>query len=408
MKTAAKILLIPLLFLICWEAQAQVEWSEPEVVPEKLVRNNRRVLRFRGSTEPGGQIRIRKNRVKLYLDSGKSRWAQIPQKNSIQFPVVADGNGEFTFDLYLPTVAVEIPVEVYKGGKWIPYSLNFRVPDEGAANDFQAVEESFRATEDEPSEIDKTNYYSEQKDKGQYIRDRERDIVASKSPVEVYGGGGLSYFSTTVKTPNAGVDVSESTIIIPSWKLGVNWDVKQNWRAIAALRSSSGSIDVAGFGINGAAFNWLEFQLGGQYFMDSLRFGGGRLGLDFGFGLQSLPLFRERSLADASKSFFDNDVYAFHLGLQYETDREGKDWPYEFYARYFYPLSSGDAFDIKSSFPMLFEFGGGLRKQITPGLALGVYGQMEWFSMEVSYLNTGATDLSLMLFTVDVRLIANF
>src|SRR5690606_36218771 len=97
------------------------------------------------------------------------------------------------FDLYLPTVAVEIPVEVYREGKWVPYSLNFRVPDEGAANDFQAVEESFQVPQDEPSEIDKTNYYSEKKDKGQYVCDRDRDIVADKSPVEVYGGAGLSY-----------------------------------------------------------------------------------------------------------------------------------------------------------------------------------------------------------------------
>ena len=62
MKTAAKFLLIPFLFLLVSQADARVEWNEPEVVPEKLVRKNRRVLRFSGITTPGAQVRIKKNR----------------------------------------------------------------------------------------------------------------------------------------------------------------------------------------------------------------------------------------------------------------------------------------------------------------------------------------------------------
>ncbi|MCJ8275949.1 MAG: hypothetical protein HRT44_12345, partial [Bdellovibrionales bacterium] len=243
-------------------------------------------------------------------------------------------------------------------------------------------------------------------DRGQYVRNRDGKI--EKSPVEVYGGLGLSYFNTGVNTPVASVDINEGSLILPTWRLGAAWDYSNDFRFLMALRSSSGSIDTPGNvgAVTGTDFNWLEFQIGGQYFMSKMK--NARLGFDFGFGLQGLPLFRENSLSDATKTFFNNDVYALHIGVQYETLRDNMEWPYEFYARYLYPISSGDAFNIESSFPLMFEFGGGVRRQVTPGLAMGIYSQLEYFSMDVSYLDTRTTELSLMLFTVDVRLIANF
>ncbi|MCB0378771.1 MAG: hypothetical protein KDD33_09785 [Bdellovibrionales bacterium] len=410
MNGASRILLTLIVFMAL-PALAQVEWNEPEVVPEKLMRHNRRVLRFTGVTKPGAQLRVRNNKVKVYLDGGDSRWSNIPQKNRIQFPVVADDSGEFSFDLYLPTSAVEIPIEIYKEGKWVPYTLNFRVPMEGAANDFQAVEESFRDDvpgDDMTSKIDKNSDYKAKDDQGLYVQDRDRrGPIARKSPVEFYGGMGISYYSigTANSTVSPSYDVSESALVIPSFRVGLNYDVNEKIDVRVSLRSSSGSIDApAGVSTTGTDFNWLEVQASGLYYFKSL--GGGMLGFDGGLQMQSIPLFRQRT-GFADMAYYDNNVYAVHVGLNYQSSKS-KVWPWEVYGRYLYAFSSGDAYSIESGFPLMFEFGGGVRKRLTPGLSLGFYSQLEYFSFDVAYDNTGTSSFSTMLLTGEVRLIANF
>jgi hypothetical protein len=178
-------------------ALARIRWQEPEVVPEKLTRRDRRVIRFSGETRPGALIRVRKNRVKMYPQDGEPRLAQLPQKNRVQFPVSSGDSGSFTFDLYLPTWAVEIPLEVKeRGGQWTPYTLNFRVPEEGKADDFQAIEESFKAQDErmDRAEMD-YSFYSRKEDRGQVILDRMGEKASPPSPVEVWAGAGISYFS---------------------------------------------------------------------------------------------------------------------------------------------------------------------------------------------------------------------
>ncbi len=407
-----QLILTTFLFLQTWNAHAKIQWNEPEVVPEKLVRANRRVLRFSGVTTPGAMIRIRKNEVKLFLDSGKARRSQIPQKNKIQFPVAADGDGQFGFDLYLPTVAVEIPLEVKEGKVWKLHTLNFRVPDAGAANDFQAIEESFRDVETQIEKVDAgEGYYTRKGDQGLIVKDRLGKEGYDKSKIQVWGGAGLSYYRTSVETGSLGTNRSGSTIVLPSWRLGADWNYSSRFKFLAALRSSSGSTDDIGDAslTTGNSFNWLEAQAAVVYFPDFLKRGVGRLGLDLGFQMQSLPLFRPRP-GLLNEAYFDNDTYNLHIGLYYQN-RYKRLFDYEIYGRYLYPFSSGDAFDIESALPLNFEFAGGFKRPLTKGLSFGVYGQLNSFMMDVSFplgSTTAVSDFSLMLLTVDVRLMGSF
>ncbi len=407
-----QLILILFILIPATDVLAKIQWNEPEVVPEKLTRPNRRVLRFSGVTTPGAMIRIKKNEVKLFLDSGKGRRAQIPQKNKIQFPVAVDRDGQFTFDLYLPTVPVEIPLEVKEGKVWKLHTLNFRVPDAGTANDFQAIEESFRDVENNIEKVDNSDgYYTRKGDQGQVIKDRLGKVGYDQSKIQAYGGAGISYFKTSVDTPNLQTNRSGSTLVLPSWRLGADWNYSPKFKFRAALRSSSGSTEDIGDAAltTGDSFNWLEAQASVIYFPEFLKRGVGRLGLDLGLQLQSLPLFRPRP-GLLNEAYFDNDTYNFHVGLFYQN-RFKRLFDYEISGRYIYPFASGDAFNIESTFPLNFEFVGGIKRPLTKGLSFGVYGQFNSFMMDVSF-PVGATevqsDLTLMLFTVDLRLIGSF
>lgn len=418
MKCVAQIFLLIALSFSFNFAQAKVDWDEPEVVPEKLVRKNRRVLRFSGKTNPNSLIRIRENRIKLFLDTGRTRMARIPSKNRKQFPVKADVDGYFTFDLYLPTVAVELPIEIKVGKKWRPYDLNFRVPDKGKASEFEAVEKSFMAQDDEGGEsgLDKSdNYYSSKNDRGLVVNDRDGKEAYEDSKIQIFGGLGLSYFDTSVEVSGSGANFSTggSTIVIPTFVFGADYELSKKIRLQGVVRSSSGSVDDIGgnLPVTGRDFNWLQGQLSAVWFADFLNSKNKyNLGLDFGFQLQQMPYFRERPSV-ANVTFFDNEAYNLHIGVFYRKPNK-KGWGYEFYARYLYPFSTGDAFSIESGFPLMFEFSGGLKKTISDGLALGVFGQLNYFSTDVSYTDpiAGARDssLDLILFTVDARLIASF
>ena len=416
MKSVAKYFFFSLLLFSFFQAEAKVQWDEPEVVPEKLVRKNRRVLRFSGQTNPNALIRIRGNRIKLYLDTGKVRKARIPKKNRKQFPVQADSNGFFSFDLYLPTIAVELPIEIKVGKRWRPYDLNFRVPDKGKANEFEAIEKSFMAQEDDgESGLDKSdNYYSRKNDRGLVVSDRDGNSPADNSKVAVWGGLGLSYFDTSVSVNSnvGGYSTSGSTMSLPAFVFGAHWDYSEKIRLEGNIRSISGSIDDIGGGlpVTGRDFSWLQGQMAFKYFSSMLNKKNKKWAFDLGFQLQRLPYFRERP-GVANVTFFDNETYNLHIGIFYQKPNP-KGWGYEFYARYLYPFSSGDTFNIESSFPLFFEFGGGIKKILTGSLSIGVFGQMNYFSTDVSYsdpvLSSREGSLDLILFTVDARLIVSF
>ncbi len=415
-----KYFLISILSLMVWETQAAVTWSEPEVVPEKLVRKNRRVLRFTGQTEPGARVRIRNNKIKLYLETGGTRWARIPQKHTVQFPLTVDSSGFFTFDLYLPTVAVEIPIQVMENKVWKTTNLNFRVPDSGKANDFAAMEESFKDHGDQGgmTGIEKDdNYYSSKRDQGQIIQDRLGKKGYDDSRFKVWGGIGISYFSNSVSHsgvgfPNGGISTSGSSLVLPAFAGGFDWDYSPKFLVQGAIRSVSGSTDDIGSGlvVTGNNFSWLQGQANVVWFSDHLKMSKGRLGLDVGFQLQSLPFFKERQ-GQAALTYFDNSVYNFHVGLMYQK-KNNKIWNYEFYGRYLYPIMTGDAFDLDSSFPMMFEFGGGLKRPLTKGLGLGIFSQVNYFSSDAKYTDPVAgprqSSFDLMLITVEARLIGSF
>jgi hypothetical protein len=398
-------------------ALARIRWQEPEVVPEKLTRRDRRVIRFSGETRPGALIRVRKNRVKMYPHDGEPRLAQIPQKNRVQFPVSSGDSGSFTFDLYLPTWAVEIPLEVKeRGGQWTPYTLNFRVPEEGKADDFQAIEESFKAQDErmDRAEMD-YSFYSRKEDRGQVILDRMGEKASPPSPVEVWAGAGISYFHNSTSVPAPVGATSDGTLVIPTFRLGTDWDFSKQLRLRANIRSTSGSTEGIGNGnTTGRDFNWFEAQASVLYFSQRLKSKKGRIALDVGAQMQTLPFFRLRTNSNneflINSAYFPNRTYNIHLGLHYET-RTNKVWNYEAYARYLYPLLVGSNFDVRSTIPIMIEAGGGLRRPLTEGLALGIYGQFHYVSMDTRYsdaISSVTSDFSLMLMTVDMRLIANF
>lgn len=246
------------------------------------------------------------------------------------------------------------------------------------------------------------------------IQDRDGKSSLDDSKLRAWGGLGISYFDTSVSIngQSVRVETSGSALVIPSFAFGVDWDINNKLMFLGAVRSSSGSTDdiAGGTNVTGNDFNWLQAQFSVAWFMERMKMKKGRLGLDLGFQLQQLPYFRERP-GFANLTYFDNDVYNIHVGAFYEK-RTNKVWNYQLYARYLYPVSTGDTFNIESGFPLMFEFGGGMKRALTEGLALGVFGQLDYFSTDVSYTDPldGPRDssLNLMLFTVDVRLIANF
>ncbi len=415
MHLALRLILLLSLMTSATSAWARIRWDEPEVVPEKLARSDRRVVRFSGTLTEGALIRIRKNRLMIYPFDGRARLAQIPQKNRVQFPVVANKSGRFSFDLYLPTFAVEIPLEIKeRRGAWRSHTLNFKVPDSGKADDFQAIEESFKAQDER---MDKAtmdyDFYTRKQDQGLLIQDRGGKKGYDKSAIEVWGGLGFSYFHNSIDVPLPVGATSDGSLVIPTFRFGGEWDYSQKLRFKVAIRSTSGSTDNIGdSNTQGRDFNWFEGQLAALYFSDRLQSKYGRLAFDFGLQLQTLPYFRLRQegVFLIQSAYFASSTYNLQIGLHYEK-KWNQVWDMEAYARYLYPVIAGDNFDIESTFPLFFELGGGVRRPLTQGLALGVYGQLHYLSMETSY-SAGAqsftSDLSLVLMTVDLRLIADF
>ena len=146
-------------FFLGLEAQAQIQWDEPLVLPKRLRRKDRQVVSFSGKTEAYALVRIKDDRLKVYWADGSTHWAKMPQKDRGQFPVQAHDDGRFSFFLYLPIAAVEIPVEVKTDKGWESVPLTFKVPDprvKGVLEDMEeglkALDEQGRSTEDHQNE----------------------------------------------------------------------------------------------------------------------------------------------------------------------------------------------------------------------------------------------------------------
>ena len=129
----------------------------------------------------------------------------------MQFPLIANESGYFSFELYLPTVPVEIPIEIFRSGKWIPYRFSFEVPKDGAADDFKFVEESFKVRKDEENVKveDFLAEYDRGEDMGQVVNDRGEWKSWVIGKVFVWGSLGFSMMSLsqdidapTATTPN--------------------------------------------------------------------------------------------------------------------------------------------------------------------------------------------------------------
>ncbi len=420
--------LIPFFLLFVLEAKAQIKWGEPKVVNEHLLRKNRRVLRFSGLTKPKARIRIRNNRIKITLDNGKTRTVSIPKKNAIQFPTLADKSGAFSFDLYLPTTFIQIPVEVKRGKNWKLSLLKFRVPEKGSANDLQSIEESFAKDQISDQEIegivsdiesDKSHYT--RANEGMVIRDRHERKPVEKMALRLWAGLGTSYFLTNVASSRAQYDESGTDLVLPSWRVGGDWDFSEEFHFRANLYQGSGTTDDIGSQITAArSFVWYEFQTSVIWFSKILSFlKTQNLGLDLGFKYQSLPFFRQRCEEDRNGdfichfSYFDSSIYSLYFGLFYKN-KFGK-WDYETYGRYVYPVMlDEDAFEIDSLLPINYEFGGVLRRPITKNISFGIDAQFLFLGADVKYQYTDveASDIiagfDLLLFTMGARFILDF
>lgn len=247
-----------------------IDWNQPEVVSEKLTRENRRVLRFSGTATPGTQIRVRDNKVKMIFSSTNIRWARLPKKHRVQFPVIASETGYFSFDLYLPTTAVEIPLEVFKNGKWVPYKFSFDVPQEGTADTFEFIEDSFKYKKDEEN-VNVDDFlaeYDKSADQGQVVNDRGEWKSWATGKVFVWGGLGGSYYSITEKLSQGNDLGTFSGFVFPAFELGVEYRWNDQWKidGMYVNRAGKTTANNGTYQMQNEDFNWTEFRLTGSYF----------------------------------------------------------------------------------------------------------------------------------------------
>ena len=428
-----KLFLVLFLMIFFSHVEARIKWDEPKTVSEKLTRRNRRVLRFSGRTKPGSKVRIRKNRVKIHLDSGRSRMASIPRKNAIQFPIVVDRSGIFSFDLYLPTTFVEIPVQVKRkrSKTWKLSLLKFQVPEIGAVNDLQSIEESFsKQTSDKDAEqivadIESDTSHYDRASEGMVIRDRDEERQDEKIALRFWGGLGASYFLTNVASKIVPYDESGSALVLPSWRVGGDWDFSKEFYFRSSLYHASGVTDDIGKGANvvgSKSFSWYEFQVSVIWFSKMLSLlKSSNLAFDLGFKYQSLPFYRQ----DCEEtwggdflcrfSYFDNSVYNLHFGLFYKNNWGS--WNYEAYGRYVFPVMVGNSFEMDSLLPINYEFGGIFRKSVTKDISFGIDAQFYFLGADVKYqyrdkVGNESSDiisgLDLILFDLGLRFILDF
>lgn len=369
------------------EAQAQsIQWNKPEVVPEKLARPNRRVLRFSGTAKPGTQLRVRDNKVKMIFNAKKVRWARIPQKHRVQFPVIASDTGYFSFQLYLPTVPVEVPLEIFKAGKWVPYRFSFEVPDEGAADEFKFVEESFKVRKDEENVKieDFLAEYDSDEDRGQVVNDRGEWKSWVTGKVILWGSLGFTYSSleqTLTSTIPSDALGTFGGMSFPYWEVGAEYRWNTKWKADIAYMNRPGKAEEDGnYIMQSTDMEWSELRFNGTYFPFTWERETYRLGFKASVQRHDLP-FVKRVAAQAYR-VFGNDVIYLGAGAAFETMR-AKAWNFDGSALFLYPASVGSEFDMSSSYGLNFTFS--VFKEIIPALMLGGKIDMQYLTFEAKH-----------------------
>lgn len=404
-------------FLIClflilptFEAFAQnIQWNQPEVVHEKLARDNRRVLRLSGTTKPGAQIRIRENKVKMMFMGKKARWARIPQKHRVQFPLIASDTGSFSFELYLPMVPVEIPIEIFRAGKWVPYRFSFEVPSEGSADDFKFVEESFKIRKDEENtKVEEfLAEYDRDEDYGQVVNDRGEWKSWVTGKVILWGSLGFSYMSLTQDlTTTAAATTPVGTVggvDFPFWELGgeYRWDPK--WKLDLAYLSRPGTADPDGnYTLQNTDIGWTELRANLTYYPISWEKEKYRWGFKGGFQRHDIPLLKRVSGANPQGyRVFSNDILFFAAGVNFETMR-AKDWNIDATAQLIYPITAGGEFDVSNAYGLHGSFA--MFKEVIPALMLGGKVDLHYMTFDAEHpeftLNTATVNSSTSLWQI--------
>ena len=441
-----------IVFFFSLSAAAEVEWYEPEVVPESKIVDGKRSLRFSGQTEPGSSIRLTKTKVRTYLENGNFRWVELSAKDKRQFPVRADGGGGFSFLLTLPVQPVELPLEINEGEGWESATLNFRVPQTGGVvSDLTALEDSYSSanTRDDDDYQRSTGEYKSAEDIGQIIERRQNKaesrsenarerIVSRTFNLKLYGGLGPAWVSlhqdmptviyptgppippSIVQPTERGFVHDKNVISIPSWKVGAVYDLNQKWRLEFSIRDTPMQFEPDP-GLYEITFpigqtSWLEAQLGGTYFFKELSMGS--LGIDFGLQYHSLPYYRFRN-GTSTFVYFDAAAYNVFAGARLQSKRNRK-WPWEAYARISVPfLTDSDVFE-GTGFGL--ELGGGADHEIIPGLFVGVWGYWQLYLLSTEFTEmdlssapgvpgssrVNEVDYNLMMLSLEARLTVRF
>jgi hypothetical protein len=379
------------LSLFTIQAQAAViQWNQPEVVQEKLARQNRRVLQFSGTAPAGTQLRIRDNKVKMIFSKSNIRWARIPQKHRVQFPVIASDTGYFSFQLYLPTTAVEIPMEIFKGGKWVPYRLSFEVPESGAADEFKFVEDSFKTRRDEENAKveDFLSEYDKQEDMGQVVNDRGEWKSWATGKVFVWGSLGFSHFSfdQSYDTTPPGDDLGTITgTNFPVFELGAEYRFTEHMKLEGSYtnRAAKGDPDGA-YVLQNTDFAWSTISVLGTYYPTNFEAASYHIGAKGGIQMHQVPYLRRQGAA--SYRVFNNDLISLALGANLETTRV-QQWNYDINALFVYPVSTGDEFDVDSAYGLDLQFS--MMKEVIPALSMGGKIELNYFSMKTTGRDDG-------------------
>lgn len=382
MKSALGIFILSMV-LLSSEALAAVNirWEQPEVIPEALVRPNRRVLRFSGVTKPGTQVRVRDNKVKMIFSGGTIRWAHIPKKHRVQFPVIASETGFFSFDLYLPTTAVEIPLEIFSEGRWKPYAFSFDVPNEGQADRFD-FKESFKIRDEGPVE-DFLAEYDRAKDRGQVVdRDNRKSWVSEK--IAAWVGIGFTYASLSqdmstnlLLTPPGTL----SDVGFPSGEIGGVFNLNQDWAfELSYLIRNAEMSEDGNYVLQNKDFEWNELRFDVVYHPAFLSKGSSRFGVIAGLHRHDLPYLSPAGVNEYR--LFGNSVTFVSAGGSYEVIKDGG-WNFDARLMLLYPALVGDSFDIDTGYGLYAGFK--VLKELIPAFYLGGKVDMHWLQIEHSF-----------------------
>lgn len=378
-------ILICLLSFSSLEASAAVgiNWNQPEVVPEKLMRNKRRVMQFSGTATPGMQLRIRDNKVKMIFSKKNIRWARIPQKHRVQFPVIASDTGYFSFQLYLPTTAVEIPFEVFRSGKWMPYRLSFEVPEAGAAEEFRFTEESFKVRRDEENVKveDFLSEYDKTEDMGQVVNDRGDWKSWTTGKILVWGSLGVVY-SSLEQTHSPGENLGTlGGFTFPAFELGGEYRWSDKWKAEVAYAYRAGDTETDGaYALQNSDLSWTTFGAHVTYYPSSYETETYRFGAKGGIQIHEIPYVKR--VGNTAYRIFSNDMMMLAVGGNFETMR-ARQWNYDVTALLLYPFSEGGEFDLDSGYGV--NLSASMVKELIPALSIGGKIDMHWLTMESSH-----------------------